>query len=65
VAGHPRAWHNGMTASYTAFNGMLLDNGLVVIVLTNMRVNEITPLLPLGQQMVLGVCLTSQTAANC
>ncbi len=63
--GHPVAWHNGRTAAYTAFNGMFLDDGFSVVVLTNMPVSEVTPLLNLYEQLVQAICTTSATAANC
>jgi hypothetical protein len=63
--GHPLVWHNGQTYSYAAFNGMFLDDGFVVIMLTNMRVNEDTPLLNLGNQLINAICTSSATAGNC
>ena len=41
--GHPFAWHNGRTDAFTSFNGVLLDDGFSVIVLTNMPVKEDIP----------------------
>ena len=64
-AGHPLAWHNGETLAYTAFNGVFLDDGFSVIVLTNMPVNEDTPLLNLAEQLMQGICTSSTTAGNC
>lgn len=63
--GHPFAWHNGETYSYTSFNGMFLDDGFSVIVLTNMPVSEDTPLLGLEEQIIQAVCTNSTTAPNC
>lgn len=63
--GHPFVWHNGETDSYTAFNGMFLDDGFSVIVLTNMPVHEDTPLLNLGEQLINAICTSSATAGNC
>jgi len=64
-ASHPFIWHNGETSSYTAFNGMFLDDGFSVSVLTNMPVNEDTPLLNLGEQIINGICSSSATAGDC
>jgi D-alanyl-D-alanine carboxypeptidase len=64
-AGHPFIWHNGETSSYTAFNGVFLDDGFSVIVLTNMPVNEDTPLLNLGEKIINGICSSSATAGSC
>ena len=63
--GRPFIWHNGETAAYTSINGMFLDDGFSVIVLTNMPVNEDTPLLNLEQQLIQSICGSSATAGNC
>jgi D-alanyl-D-alanine carboxypeptidase len=63
--GHPFVWHNGETYSYTAFNGMFLDDGFSVTLLTNGAVNEDTPFLNLGEQIVQGICTTAGTARVC
>jgi D-alanyl-D-alanine carboxypeptidase len=63
--GHPFVWHNGETLAYTSVNGMFLDDGFSVIVLTNMTVNEDTPLLNLEEQLMQAVCTSSATAGNC
>jgi hypothetical protein len=56
---------NGCNYPITAFNGMFLDDGFSVVLLTNGRVNEGTLLLNLGQQIIQGICTSSGTAANC
>jgi D-alanyl-D-alanine carboxypeptidase len=63
--GHPVAWHNGETYAYTSFNGMFLDDGFSVIVLTNMPIREDTPLLNLEVQLMQAICTSSATAGNC
>jgi D-alanyl-D-alanine carboxypeptidase len=63
--GHPFVWHNGETDSYTAFNGMFLDDGFSVALLTNGTVNEDTPLLNLGEQIIQEICTTSGTSGSC
>lgn len=65
ISGHPFAYHNGGTDSYTAFNGMFLDDGFSVIVLTNMPVKEDVPLLNLEEQLIEGICSSSATSGNC
>jgi CubicO group peptidase (beta-lactamase class C family) len=65
AVGHPFVWHNGETYSYTAFNGVFLDDGFSVIMLTNMPVKEFTPLLNLGNQLINAICTSSGTAGNC
>jgi D-alanyl-D-alanine carboxypeptidase len=63
--GRPFVWHNGETYSYTAFNGMFLDDGFSVSVLTNTTVNENIPLWNLGQQLINAVCTSPATAGSC
>lgn len=63
--GHPFIWHNGETYSYTSVNGMFLDDGFSVVVLTNMPVHEDTPLLNLEQELMQAICTSSATAGDC
>jgi hypothetical protein len=56
VSGHSFIWHNGQTASYTAFNGLLTDDGFSVTVLTNYRTDENAPLLNFGQNLIQAIC---------
>jgi D-alanyl-D-alanine carboxypeptidase len=65
VVGHPLIWHNGETFSYTAFNGMFLDDGFSVSLLANGAVTEDVPFATLGYQIFQGICTSSATAANC
>jgi hypothetical protein len=44
---------------------MFLDDGFSVIILTNGPVNEDTPLLNLGEQIINAICSSSATAGNC
>lgn len=60
-AGRPFVFHNGETNSYTAFNGMFLDDGFSVILLTNMPLQKGAPLSDLGQQLINAIC----TSGNC
>ncbi len=63
--GHPFVWHNGRTAGYTAFNGMFLDDGFSVSLLTNGLVVEDTPFLKLGEQIIQEICTSPGTAGSC
>jgi D-alanyl-D-alanine carboxypeptidase len=63
--GHPFVWHNGETFAYTAFNGMFLDDGFSVALLTNGPVNEDVPFFELGDQIIQGICTSAGTAGNC
>ncbi|GGC84789.1 hypothetical protein GCM10011396_35140 [Undibacterium terreum] len=59
LAGHPFVWHNGKTYAYTAFNGMFLDDGFSVSVLTNVDIQEDTPLLAFSTKLIQAVCAAS------
>jgi D-alanyl-D-alanine carboxypeptidase len=65
VVGHPLIWHNGETFSYTAFNGMFLDDGFSVSLLANGAVTEDVPFATLGYQIIQSICTSSATAGNC
>jgi hypothetical protein len=52
----PFVWHNGQTLSYAAFNGVLLDTGYSVSVLTNVDIQENAVLLPFAQSLLIAVC---------
>jgi CubicO group peptidase (beta-lactamase class C family) len=65
LSGHPFAWHNGQTTSYTSFNGLLTDDGFSVTVLTNYPVNETAPLLTFGQGLIQTICSTATTSGGC
>jgi D-alanyl-D-alanine carboxypeptidase len=64
LSGHPFIWHNGETASYTAFNGLLTDDGFSVTVLTNYSVSEHVPLLNFGQNVIQALC-NAPAAGGC
>lgn len=64
-SGHPFAWHNGETSSYTAFNGLFTDDGFAVTVLTNYRVEEATPLLTIEEALISAICAAPATSGSC
>jgi D-alanyl-D-alanine carboxypeptidase len=64
-AGHQFVWHNGQTVSYTAFNGLFLDDGFSITVLTNYPVQENAPLLSFAQTLIQAICNNSATADRC
>lgn len=61
----PFVWHNGETLAYTAFNGMFLDNGFTVSVLTNVDIHENSPLYPFARSLIQTICTTPSTATSC
>jgi hypothetical protein len=40
AAGHPLVWHDGLTFGYSAFNGLFLDDGFSVSILTNVALSD-------------------------
>jgi CubicO group peptidase (beta-lactamase class C family) len=68
TGGHPLIWHNGGTFAYTAFNGMFLDDGFSISILTNVdhaNAEQGTPMLPFAVSIVEAICSNSATASNC
>jgi D-alanyl-D-alanine carboxypeptidase len=64
--GHPFVWHNGGTLAYTAFNGVFLDSGWSVSMLTNVHIiQENTPFGPLAQSLIEALCTSKTTDADC
>ena len=64
LAGHPFIWHNGETASYTAFNGLFTDDGFSVTVLTNYSVSEGVALLDFSTKLIQAIC-NAPAAGGC
>jgi D-alanyl-D-alanine carboxypeptidase len=65
VAGHQFVWHNGQTVSYTSFNGVFVDDGFSVTILTNYSVPEPAPLLSFGETLMQEICNASATVGGC
>lgn len=68
AAGHPFIWHNGETLAYTAFNGMFLDDGFSISILTNIDGADAAqgaPMLPFAVSLIQAICSSASTAANC
>ena len=63
--GRSFVWHNGRTYAYTAFNGMFLDDGFSLSILTNINLQEETPLLSFAQKLMQKICSGQGTAAGC
>ena len=62
---HPFVWHNGQTLAYTAFNGMFLDDGWSITILTNVDIQEQTPLLDFAHSVIAGICANAATTSSC
>lgn len=65
VPGHQMVWHNGETLAFSAFNGLFLDDGFSVTVLTNVDIQENTPLLEFGSSLIQAICTNATTAGPC
>jgi D-alanyl-D-alanine carboxypeptidase len=65
AGGHPFAWHDGLTSSYSAFNGMLLDSGVSVVLLTNVPIADSRVLQQLAARILNGVCSSPANAGTC
>ena len=63
--GHSLVWHNGRTYAYTAYNGMFLEDGFSLSILTNINLQEETPLLAFAQKLMQKICSGQGTAAEC
>lgn len=65
VSGRPFAWHNGETLAYTSFNGVFLDDGFSVSLLTNVDIQENTPLFQFAVSLIEAICTSPSTASSC
>lgn len=62
---HPFLWHNGQTLAYTAFNGQFFDDGWSITILTNVDIQEPTPLLDFAHSVIAGICGNAATTSSC
>lgn len=65
VPGHQMVWHNGETLAFSAFNGLFLDDGFSVTVLTNVDIQENATLLEFGSSLIQAICSNAATSGNC
>jgi len=62
----PFIWHDGQTLAYTAVNGLFLDNGLSVAVLTNVDIQGRAGALDVFAAALLqAICTSPATASSC
>ena len=64
AVGHDFVWHDGMTSGYSAFNGLFLDDGFSISILTNNAVSS-AGMEAFAVAVLHDVCTNSGTAANC
>jgi len=63
LAGHPFVWHDGQTTSYTSFNGVLMDDGFSIAIVTNFPTQ--TSLLNFAETLIESICNSAATASSC
>jgi CubicO group peptidase (beta-lactamase class C family) len=57
--------HDGATASYSAFNGMFVDNGFSIAILTNIALANGATFEGTATTLINAICGESATAGNC
>jgi CubicO group peptidase (beta-lactamase class C family) len=65
LLGNSIIWHNGQTLAYTAFNGVSLNNGFSVSILTNVDIQGGMPIQSFAATLVHAICTSAATASNC
>jgi D-alanyl-D-alanine carboxypeptidase len=65
AAGHPYVSHDGQTGSYTAFNGLFLDDGFSVSIMTNVAIKDTTVIEQFARSLIQSICSSAATAASC
>jgi D-alanyl-D-alanine carboxypeptidase len=63
--GHPVIMHNGRTFAYTAFNGVFLDNGFSLTILTNVDVRGTAALNDFAATLTQAICTSSAAPITC
>jgi len=64
AAGHPFIWHDGMTFGYSALNGLFLDDGFSITILTNLALPG-EAMESFAVELIHAICSTPATAGNC
>lgn len=65
AAGHPYVSHDGQTGSYSAFNGLFLDDGFSVSIMTNVAITNSALIEQFAQSLIQSICSSAATAASC
>jgi D-alanyl-D-alanine carboxypeptidase len=63
--GRPFVLHDGATASYSAFNGMFLDDGFSIAILTNVALANGATFEGTATTLINAICGASTTAGSC
>jgi D-alanyl-D-alanine carboxypeptidase len=64
AVGHDFVWHDGMTSGYGAFNGLFLDDGFSISILTNSAADG-SAMEHFALAILSAVCADPATADNC
>jgi hypothetical protein len=64
ASGHPFIWHDGMTFGYSALNGLFLDDGFSITILTNLALPG-EAMESFAAEVIHAICSTPATAGNC
>jgi len=64
AGGHPFIWHDGMTFGYSALNGLFLDDGFSITILTNLALPG-ESMESFAVELIHAICSTPATANNC
>jgi D-alanyl-D-alanine carboxypeptidase len=65
AAGHPYVSHDGQTGSYSAFNGIFLDDGFSVSIMTNVAISDSATIEQFAKTLIQSICTSASTAASC
>jgi hypothetical protein len=63
--GRPFVLHDGATASYSAFNGLFLDDGFSIAILTNVALAGGATFEGTAAALINAICDASSTATSC
>jgi CubicO group peptidase (beta-lactamase class C family) len=63
--GHPYVSHDGQTGSYSAFNGLFLDDGFSVSIMTNVAISDSATIEQFAKTLIQSICTSASTAASC
>jgi hypothetical protein len=63
--GRPFVLHDGATGSYSAFNGMFVDDGFSIAILTNVALANGATFEDTATTLINAICAASTTAGSC
>jgi hypothetical protein len=63
--GHPYVLHDGKTLSYSAFNGLFLDDGFSIAIVTNVALAGATSFEGTATMLINAICGSPATSSSC